>query len=320
MGQDRETRTVCCSAMAKKKTKKNPWSPIYWPAWLGFGVLRLIMLLPHAWLVRFGMTVGRIVERLATSRRKIADTNLRACFPEMDQRQRDELITRHFESLGAGFFEIGMAWWKPDQVLKPLAHVHGLENLERARAAGKGVILMSAHFTNVDFTGRLLLLFYADFCAMYRKNENPVVEYVMGRSRDRHTTGAIQSNNIRAMIKALRQGKAVWYASDRNTKRSQAVFVKFFGQMASTNSAASRLSRMTGAKLVPFYGVRRADGNGYDLFVLPALEDFPGESIEADSQRLNDMIEGWVRQYPEQYLWIHRRFRNRPNRDDPPFY
>ncbi len=305
--------------MAKKKVKKNPWSPVYWPAWFGFGVLRLIMLLPYAWLMRLGRAVGRAGERLIASRRKIADTNLRACFPEWNQQQRDELITRHFESLGAGLFEAGIAWWKPDRVLKPLGHVHGLENLEQARAVGKGVILMSAHFTSVDITGRLLLL-YADFCAMYRKNENPVVEYVMGRSRDRHTTGAIQSNNIRAMIKALRQGKAVWYASDRNTKRSQAVFVEFFGQMASTNTAASRLARMTGAKLVPFYGVRRADGDGYDLFILPALEDFPGDSIEADSLRLNEMIESWVRQYPEQYLWIHRRFRNRPNRDDPSFY
>ncbi len=305
--------------MAKKDRNDTLWLPVYWPAWLGFGVLRLIMLLPNAWLLRLGELFGRLAERFAKSRRRIADTNLRACFPEWDAVRRDQVITRHFESLGAGLFATGMAWWKSDRALRPLAHIHGLENLERARAHGKGVILMSAHFTSVDITGRLLSLF-TEFCPMYRENENPVVEYVMGRSRDRHTAGAIQSNNVRAMIKALRRGSAVWYASDRNTQRSQAIFVDFFGHAASTNTGAPRLARMTGASLVPFYGVRRAGNDGYDLFILPALEDFPGPSIEADSRRLNAMIEDWVRQYPEQYLWIHRRFRTRPSRDDPPFY
>lgn len=288
-------------------------------AWIGFGVLRLLLLLPYSALVALGKAVGRLAERMIRSRRRIAETNLRKCLPELDDAQRDQLITRHFESLGIGLFETAMGWWKPDEALKGLVHMHGLEHLDRAREGGKGVILLSAHFTSVDLTGRLLSMF-TSFYAMYRKHENPVVESVMSRSRDQRTEGAIQSKNVRGMIRALRQGKTVWYASDRNTQRKQAVFVEFFGHIASTNSAASRLSRATGAAVVPFYGVRRATGDGYDLFILPALDDFPTDDIEADARRINALIESWVRDYPEQYLWIHRRFRTRPSRDDPPFY
>ena len=305
--------------MAEDSSKAKLFSPRYWPLWIGIGFLRLLVLLPYPALLTLGKSVGRLTMRLAATRRHIAETNLRKCFPELSDADRSELLTRHFESIGIGFFELMMGWWKPDRELRRLAHIHGLEHLEKAVDSGRGVIFLSAHFTSVDFTGRLLSMFTSGY-AMYRKHENPVIEFMMGRVRERRSEGAIPSNNVREMIKALRRGKAVWYASDRNTQRKQAVFVEFFGHIASTNSAASRLSRVTGALVVPFYGVRRATGTGYDLFILPALENFPTDDVEGDSRRINALIEGWVREYPEQYLWIHRRFRTRPNRDDPPFY
>jgi len=297
----------------------GPLSPRYWPAWIGVGFLRILILLPYPALIALGRLIGRSAERVSRSRRRIADINLRRCFPDLSETQRNQLITRHFESLGMGFFEMAMGWWKPEKALKRLAHVHGLEHLDKARDTGRGVILLSAHFTSIDLTGRLLTMF-ASFNVMYRKHENPVVESLMSHSRDKLTEGAIQSENVRAMIRALKKGNVVWYASDRNTQRKQAVFVEFFGHLASTNSAASRLSKITGALVVPFYGVRRATGDGYDLFILPSLDDFPTDDIEADARRINAIIEGWVRDYPEQYLWIHRRFRTRPNRKDLPFY
>ena len=305
--------------MATANNNANLWSPRLWPAWIGFGLLRLLIMLPYPLVLRLGRGLGRLAYRVSPSRRHVAATNLRACFPELDAPQRDALLRRHFESLGISLFEMPMAWWKTDEALRGLAHVQGLENLLGALRTGRGVILLSAHFTSLELTARLLALF-APFHAMYRRYDNPVAEYVIGGARNRVTRNAIQSGNVRAMIRSLRQGHAVWYASDRNTQRTQAVFVEFFGHLATTNTAISRIPRATGALVVPFHGIRRAGGDGYDVIIEPALAGFPTSDIVADLRRTNRLIEGWIRSHPEQYLWIHRRFRLRPNRSDPPFY
>ena len=294
-------------------------APRYWHIWLGFGALRLLVMLPYPLLLPLGRSIGRLLRILSRSRRHIAATNLRACFPELSQQERDALLARHFESVGIGLFEVGVGWWKSDSALRKLAHVRGLENLLQALETGRGVLLLSAHFTCLELTGRLLSLF-APFHAMYRENENAVVEYIMSSARNRVTSNAIQSGNVRGLIRSLRRGNAVWYAADRNTQRTQAVFVEFFGHMATTNTATSRIPQLAGALVVPFHGVRRAGGDGYDLIIEPALADYPTDDVEADVLRVNRLIEGWVRRHPEQYLWVHRRFRLRPNRDDPPFY
>ena len=294
-------------------------APHYWPTWFGFGLLRLLILLPYPVIVSLGRWLGRAARLLSRSRRHIAATNLRACFPELGDQEREQLLRRHFESLGIGLFEVAMGWWKPEATLRRLAHVQGLQNLEAGLASGRGVLLLSAHFTCLELTARLLSL-YAPFHAMYREHENPVVEFIMAGARNRVTSNAIQSDNVRGLIRSLKQGNTVWYAADRNTQRTQAVFVEFFGHLATTNTATSRIPRITGALVVPFHGIRRPGGDGYDVIIEPALEGYPSDDVEADLLRVNRIIEGWVRRHPEQYLWVHRRFRLRPNREDPPFY
>ncbi len=305
-----------------KTTKHSLWQLAkirYWPAWLGFLCLRLGVFLPYTWLCRIGKTIGRLTMLFAKKRRRIADINLSLCFPELLEPDRQALIKAHFESLGVALFEIPMGWWGSDKALRGMAHVHGLQYLEDALKQGKGVILLSAHFTSLEIGGRLLSLF-CPFHVMYRSHQNPVAERFIAKNRARRCEKAIRRDDVRELIRSLRGGNAVWYAPDQNTQRKQAVFARFFGHLASTNTATARLTKLTGAAVVPFRTIRRAGGDGYDLILEPALDDYPVGDIKADTQQINDIIEGWVRQNPEQYLWIHRRFRSRPSKEDPPIY
>lgn len=294
-------------------------SPKYWPTWLGILCLRLTVFLPFDWQQALGRVLGRLTMRFAPKRRHIAEVNLRRCFPEWDDAKRQAVLLEHFESLGAAIFEMPLSWWGSAQRLRKLAHVQGLKHLELAHEQGKGVILLSAHFTSIEIGGRLLSL-YAPFHPMYRSHDNPVIEYVMAGNRRKHCEKAIPRDSVREMIRSLKGNHAIWYAPDQNTQRKASVFVKFFGHLASTNSGTARLAKLTGALVVPFHTARREQGGGYDLVLQPPLENFPTGDLEADTQRINDLIEDWVRECPAHYLWIHRRFRTRPNRGDPPFY
>ncbi len=294
-------------------------APRYWPAWSGMLLLRLVILLPFPWVMALGRTVGRVGLRFARQRRRIAETNLRLCFPEWDDARRQQVLKAHFEALGMGLFEIPIGWWAGPGRLQRLAHVEGLEHLQQALQAGRGAILLSAHFTSLELGGRLLSL-YAPFHAMYRRHGNPVVEKIMAGSRTHRLEKAIPRDDVRGMIRSLKGNHAVWYAPDQNTQRKAAVFVNFFGQVAATNTATARLAKLTGAAVVPYHVVRREDGSGYDVVLEPALTGYPSGDLEADTQRVNDIIEGWVRKNPAQYLWIHRRFRTRPTRGEPTPY
>ena len=293
--------------------------PRHWPAWIGIGLLRALIFLPHPWLMALGRALGGLARRLFPRRVEIARRNLELCFPELDQAARERLVGDHFASLGMAAFEIPLAWWGGDRRFEGLAEISGLENLRAAAGEGKGVLLLSAHFSCLDIGGRFLGRHF-EFDAMYRPSNSPVVEHVMSRSRARHCGEIIQREEIKKLLRRLRAGRAIWYAPDQNTQRKKAVFVKFFGHLASTTPATHKLARMTGARVVPFQTVRKADGSGYRLTLEPALEDFPSEDVEADTERVNRIIERWVREDPEQYLWIHRRFRTRPDPGDPKIY
>jgi len=243
-----------------------------------------------------------LARRLASGRAEIAARNLELCFPELDRAARARLLAAHFQSLGISLFEIPFTWWGSDRRLESLAEISGLDNLTEAMDAGGGVLLLSAHFTCLEIAGRLLIR-HVPFDAMYRPSENPVVEYVMANARKRGCDELIPRHAARNVLRRLRTGHTVWYAPDQNTQRKKSVFVRFFGHLASTTPATHKLARLSGAKVVPFMAVRKPDGRGYRLVLEPALQDFPTDDPVADTQRINDIIERWVREYPDQYLW-----------------
>lgn len=288
--------------------------PRYWINWLGVGLLWLAVQLPYRWQLALGRGLGWIMRQLAKYRGRgdTARVNIDLCFPELSEREREELVKRHYESLGIGLLEVAMSWWAPNERLAPLvAEIEGMEHLQEALKQGKGAILMGAHFTTLEIGARLLNM-YVPFHVVYKHFKNPLFDAIMRRERERHVKKAIHRNDIRSMLKSLKQNMPVWYAADMNYRGKHAVFVPFFGIMASTNPATSRLARSSGAPVVPFFQERLPDAKGYRLVIKPPVENFPSDSIEQDTQRLNAIIEEQVRRVPEQYFWVHRRFKTRP--------
>lgn len=293
--------------------------PRYWLWWMVIGWLWCLVQLPFLWQLRIGRQIGRLAYRLASRRRRIAMINLQLCFPNLDDNQRSILLKRHFESLGMGFVETFNAWWSSDDSLRSLGQIQGLEHLQSALARGKGVILLSAHFTSLEIGGRLLTL-YVPIHTTYRPHENPVIDYVMRKGREKRVEKAIVRTAIRDMYRSLKQNKSVWFAIDQNFGHKYSVFADFFGIPAATNTATARLAQMSGALVVPFFTHRRADYQGYKVILLPALENFPSADGIKDALQINQLIEAQVKQVPEQYLWVHRRFKDRPEKEEKRFY
>jgi KDO2-lipid IV(A) lauroyltransferase len=283
------------------------------------GVTWLIARLPYAAVLRIGKIFGLGLYHLASKRKAIAMKNLQLCFPEWSDERREEVLRAHFESLGISMFETAFGWWAPKEKLRKLAHAEGLEYLEQARQRGKGIIALSAHTTSLEIGASLMTLFGpARF--VYRPHNDPLWDRMINDRRMRWTDKSIPRGDVRGMIRTLRDNRLLWYAQDQNTNRREGVFVRFFGHLASTNSATARLVKVTGATVLPFYTVRRDDGTGFNLIFEKPLEDYPTGDLKVDTQRINDLIEGWARKHPEQYFWVHRRFRTRPDPSDPPLY
>ncbi|MDY6942093.1 MAG: LpxL/LpxP family Kdo(2)-lipid IV(A) lauroyl/palmitoleoyl acyltransferase [Pseudomonadota bacterium] len=290
---------------------RSQFDPRFWPLWALFGVLWLSSQLPYRWQLNIGRFLGRAAYYLAKSRRHVARRNLELCLPELSASEREQLLKRNLESLGMGLIETTMSWWAPDQRVAGRLEIEGLEHLRAAQADGRGVILLSAHFSSIDICGRLLGP-QVDMDVLFRRHENPVIERFMRGHRERMFENAIPRDDIRTMIRHIKQGRAVWYAPDQNHRGKNSAMVPFFGVPASTNTATPRLAKMTHARVLPFL-FRRDDKIGrYYVRFYPPVEDFPTDDPLADTTRVNQIIEELIRQCPEQYFWVHQRFKKRP--------
>ena len=294
-------------------------APRYWPVWLGLGLMKIMAMLPFRWQLAMGRQIGYWIGRIAKRRRRIAQINLGLCFPELSQSEQAALLEAHFEALGIGLFETAMAWWGSDAKLQGLARVEGVEHLQRAVASGKGVILLTGHFTMLEIAARFIT-WHQPFHAMYRSHKNPLYESVMRRERERRIRlPPLPHEDIRGLLRALKKGRAVWYAPDQNHGLRNSIFVPVFGVSACTIMATSRLAAMSGAAVVPYFPKRLPGTAGYEVVILPALADFPSQDVEADTRRINQLLEQYIRQAPAQYLWVHRRFKTQPAGTPSPY-
>ncbi len=299
--------------MERPRFRRYFLHPKFWLLWLGLGLLWLLVQLPFPALVRAGRALGALMYRVAGDRRRVAARNLELCFPELPSVERTRLLKENFASTGVAFFEMAMSWWWPKARLARLAHIEGLEHLQAAQQQGQGAILMALHFTTLEI-GAALLGQRHTIDGMYREHKNPVFDFVQRRGRERHNDDslAVEREDVRAMIKQLRKGRAIWYAPDQDYGAGQSLFVPLFGIPAATVTATTHFARLGKARVIPFTQQRLADGSGYRLVIHPPLQDFPGESEAADCLRINQWVEHAVRECPQQYLWAHRRFKSRP--------
>ncbi len=295
--------------MSRASEQSRLWLPQHWPMWIGLGLFRLAsraLTWPEQW--RFARLVGWFAFHVFRIRRHVVLVNLRLCFPEKSEGEIRALARAHFDSLALGLLEVCTGWWARPEDLPP-HRIIGLEHLRAALARGHGALLLTAHFTTLEICGRLLIDAYG-MGGLYRDPNNPVIAQIMRGQRERQMTVAVHFDDLKGLVRALRAGHAIWYAPDQGKRTPGSEILPFFGVPAITNTATSKIAKMTGAAVVPYFARRETDGS-YTLTVHPALENFPTEDASADAIRINRLIEDNVRLAPEQYFWVHKRFKAR---------
>ena len=294
--------------------------PKYWLIWLGVGLMRLTQLLPLRAQMKLGRGIGRLAMAIAGSRVNTAKRNIELCFPEMSPAEQQALLTQNFEETGKAIFDIANAWWWSDERIQRHMTIKGQENVEQTLAAGQGVILFAVHCLPLEMGARIFGQFQPGI-GVYRPHNNPLMEYLQVKGRLRSNKGLVPKRDLRQMVRSLRNPDVIWYTADQDFGRSSAVFIPFFAvQEAATITGATTLAKLGKAKVLPFVVVRNQDDKGYTIEIQPPLEDFPGENELEDAKRGNRIVESIIGRSPAQYMWLHRRFKTRPNKDDPSLY
>jgi KDO2-lipid IV(A) lauroyltransferase len=278
-----------------------------------YGLFKLCAKLPLRTQLSLGRGIAFIMWPFLGQRMHVARTNLKLCFPELDEAKREALLRCHVDALGMGVFDAVASWFSADALLSEQYRIEGAEHLDAALAAGKGVLLLGAHFTTQEMGVRMLSFHHQVHC-VYRRHSDPVQEAMVLQARLRHFADMIPSDDMRKALKYLRQGKIVWYTPDQDFGEygmEHSVFLPFFGVDAATVTVPGRLAQSTGAALVPFFFRREVDGR-YLLRILPPLDEFADDPIEV-ARVFNELLEQEVKKAPEQYLWVHQRFKTRPD-------
>lgn len=289
---------------------RSRYHPLVWPTWLLVGMAWLVAHLPWNWIAALGRGSGRLLYRLAPSRRSITDTNLRLCFPQMSETARKELARRVFEEVGIGALELMVPWLNPGRDLSNRFVIDGGEHLEAAHAQGRGVILIGAHYATMDIISPALASFgYID--VMYRFNKNPAWEWLQVHGRRRFFDGVIEREDTRQTLRRLKAGRVIWYAPDQDYGAKHSVFAPFFGVPAATIVATQRFARLNKSPVLLIRQTRNPDMT-WTLTFSPVVENFPSGDDVADAERMNRLLEEQIRHHPEQYLWLHKRFKTRP--------
>lgn len=293
-------------------------APRFWPTWLLLLLLQVLAYVPFYLQMRLGQGLGWLAYWLLSARRQVVLTNLRLCFAHMSQAQRIQLAKATFSANTIGLIETATVWCRGAQPYAKRTQIYGQQHIEQALAQQQGVLLVGGHFAILDLAGALAAWFGVPFDIVYRKHNNPLFNLFMTRSRERFYPCSIARKDIKTLLRRLRQGHAVWYPPDHDYGRKNSLFVPFFNCEAACLTATSRLPRITGAQVVPTVFYRNADLSGYAIHYDPPLA-IPSDSIEQDIRLFNAWLEDKIKARPEQYMWLHRRFKTRPEGEPCPY-
>jgi Kdo2-lipid IVA lauroyltransferase/acyltransferase len=306
--------------MPLRATAERPlWHPFEWPSWIGLAILWCLGKLPFRLNQWVGRSLGFLLAPLLRARGKVARRNLEVCFPDLSPAEREDLLTRNLRNSGLLVSEFAFAWMASDRSLATVpARFNNLAGLQSAIAKGKGVLLVGAHFSHLELAGRLMCANVATpVGGMYREHETAAFEHVIKQRRLRYAKAMFRRDELRAAIRWLKAGNILWYAPDQEYRRGDTVFAPFFDIPASTLTATHQLAKMTGAAVVGFAHRRVRDDQltrktGYEISFSEPLADFPSTDPVLDTTRVNDLIVAAITAAPEQYLWMHQRFKVRP--------
>lgn len=292
------------------------YGPRYWLTWLGIGFFYVLGNLPVSITLPFGRLIGDLFYVFAGSRRRVTEINIAACFPHLTAVEQKILVRKIMHSTGKSIVESSVALWGRVSQLKNRYTFLGLEHIEAAKMQGLGVLLVGCHLTTLDVAGRILA-FHTKFDMLYRKDPNPLLAYKLVKAREGFAGSAIVRSDTRQLIKNLRQGNVVWYAPDQDFGPKHSVFAPFFGVEAATVTGTARIAQLGRAVVLPFSHYRDDATNRYEIIISPPLENFPVGDDVVDATHINHVIETAITRQPDQYLWVHRRFKTRPPGTEP---
>ena len=285
--------------------------PRHWLTWIGLALLYVVAWLPLSWRLGIGALLGRLTWLFARERRYITTINIRLCFPELAPPDQDALVYRCFIENGIGLIETTTGWMRPPEHFQHLLILSGTEHIDAALAQGRGVLLVGAHYTTLDFSANLLGVAYP-FAVTYRPHRNPLFNALMLRGRLRNCNGVFDRHDIRGAFRHLKQNKIVWYAPDQDYGPDQAVFAPFFGRPAATITATTRFASFNNSPVVLLRHHRLTDKKKYVMEFIPVPTPFPSGDAVADATLINQMLETAIRMEPAQYMWMHKRFKTQP--------
>ena len=287
---------------------------------LAVGLLWLLHWLPLPVLSRCGNALGSLSFHLGRRRRHIVLVNLRLCFPELSEEQRQQLARAHFRVLGRSMLERSLLWWASTERLSRLITVVGDDQLRTLVEAGRPVLMLTPHFVGLDAGGAAIAMRF-DCASIYAVQSNRVFDRLLLRGRQRFGDQLLLSRQepVRSSVRAMKAGRPLYYLPDMDFGRRDSIFVPFFGVQTATVPGLSRLARLAGATVVPCLTRILPDAAGYLVTVGEPWQDFPSRDVEADTARMNAWIEEAIRSMPEQYYWVHRRFKTRPEGESRPY-
>ena len=298
----------------KKTGKFSPslLHPRYWFTWFGLSILWLLVQLPYPILIRLGASAGKLSRHFLKRREKITRRNMDLCFPHLSETEKERIVAENFASLGMALAETGIAWFWSDRRVKRLFQVKGIANLQHAQDHKRGVMVIGVHFMSLELGGRITGL-CQPMMAMYRPHNNRAMEWAQTKGRMRSNKAMIDRKDLRGMVHALKQGEAVWFAPDQDYGPKGSIFAPLFAvDKAATTNGTYVLSRLAKPAMLTIVLIRNRNKDGYQLIIEPELEGYPYDDESAAAAYMNKVIETEILRAPEQYLWLHRRFKTRP--------
>jgi KDO2-lipid IV(A) lauroyltransferase len=293
--------------------------PKYWFTWLGVIVLYTISWLPFKLQLLLGRLLGRLLLNIGSKRQAVALTNLRLCFPEKSEQALHSILKCNFENAGIALFETGMGWWWPNWRIKQKVKVKGVEHLIKAQTEDQGILLLAMHNMSLEICGRGFGHINPSV-VFYRPHNNPLMEFFQHRGRGRSNKFMLGKRDVKGLIRALRDKESCIYLPDQDYGRNKSLFVPFFNVKAATTTGTLIFARQKNTKTLMLIPRRNSDNSGYTLEVSPPLKNFPTDNDEQDVIRVNQELEKAILVQPEQYMWLHRRFKTRPSPEDQSLY
>ncbi|PSW21459.1 lipid A biosynthesis lauroyl acyltransferase [Photobacterium sanctipauli] len=287
-------------------------SPRYWPTLLMIGVMFLLSLLPYSVQFRLGQGLGKFLLGFMKKRRFTIERNLALCFPHLSEQARERMAEQNMGNSGLALFETGMAWFWSDARVKRHVKYEGMEHVEALEKQGKGALFIAVHSLNLELGARAFGVMKSGI-GVQRANNNPCFNYFQCKGRSRSNRTLLDRKDVKGMLKALKTGGRVWYAPDHDYGLRRGTFAPLFAvENACTTMGTSLLVDSAECEVVPFVFVRDCDSGQYTVKILPPLHDFPRNEPEKAAAFINNVVEQSIMEAPEQYMWLHRRFKTRP--------